>query len=410
MYISIYKMRAYIDGEWVAPNLAFFTYFTVMCCLYTHTLIQLAAQIGIIAYVIFPFLKKFVLTRSKLDNIRFYVLWFGAFTLLLYASKLWAYSINQGSKTMITVFRIFVIGFVLFLYVDSKKKAAAVMESYILACAIMGLVALVLSGENIGTINFGNVIGQHRNQIGAVAAPLVFICFYMERCFGMKYGKLLSAYFVILTFCTGSRSSILQMAVIYILCLLINTKNIAKLVRNLAIILVSLVIITFVIKNNSFLHDVVWVRMEEAIVTLTGEDVADASTMGRDYYKSIAYYMFTQRPFAGYGVDGFVCFLRDHPDFMGVELNAVYSHCNYAELAADWGILGLVVWYIPVILVIVKMFIIRKNNLWCTCMFCVFLSMVLFDYSRIPWETHLVMYLFFSVILLCRFERRTKKS
>lgn len=401
-------MIAYCNNDRIKPNLAFTLYFTVMFCLYTYTYIQLAIQLFIVVYVAFPVLKLRALSVTRLHNMRFYLMWFGLFTCLLFISKYWAYDVYSGSKTMLTVFRIFVIGCMIFYSANSKKRALSILQSFIIGCAVMGMVALITTGGAIGTESFGEIIGQHRNQIGAVAAPLTVVCFFLKRSFGMRYGNVLAAYFLILTICTGSRSSVLQVVIMIVLFILFAEVNVSKKIKNMAALLLAGIICIILLQSIPFLDEVIWSRIENALKTILGIEVADTSALGRSYYKTIAYMMFLNRPLLGWGLDGFVCFVRDNGYIMSstARLNAVYSHCNYAELAADFGIIGLLVWYIPILGKIKEVIKCRKENMWSGCLFCVFISMVLFDYSRIPWETHLVMYLFFIILILICFEKR----
>ena len=395
----------------VKHNTVFTIYFTTMFCLYTNTYIQLIAQLGIIAYVVLPILNSFRITKQKQKNIAFYFGWFGLLTLSLYASKYWAYDVYAGSRTMITVFRIFVIGLIIFYWTNSKQKALSILYSFTIGCAVMGVVAIITSASAIGTTSFGEVIGQHRNQIGAVAAPLTIVCYFLKKEFRMGYGNALSVYFAILTLCTGSRSSILQIIVIMLLIVLFAEVNISKKIYELSMMLFCGFIAIIIAQNIPYFNTVIWSRIDAAIKTVLGIDIADTSALGRDYYKTIAFNMFLKRPFLGYGLDGFVCFVRDNPYIMDPtsRLAPVYAHCNYAELAADLGLLGLAIWYIPIIKQVVKVIQIRKKTLWGGCLFGVFVSMILFDYSRIPWETHLIMYLFFIIILLINFEYKNYK-
>lgn len=401
-------MRAVYNERIVRPDKGFTIYFLLMFCCYTNTYIQLLSQIGILAYVFLPVLKCGRIYMKKMKQLPFYLGWYGLFTFLMYVSKYWAYSTYEGSKTMITVFRICVIGIAVFYYVDCKEKAISVFQSFIIGCAIMGALAIIttiLSGGVIGTTTFGKAIGQHRNQIGAVSAPLVIMCYCMSRTFRLRYGIALTIYFLILTICTGSRTSMLQIILVFALYILCERRA-SKKIQHLALFALTAVIGIAVIQSVPILYDTIWVRIENAINTVLGLDVSDTSALGRDYYKAIAFLMFIQKPLYGFGVDGFVCFLRDNPLIMGRYLAPVYSHCNYAELAADFGILGLIVWYLPVLTVLCRVAKYRKKGSWQACLFSVFASFILTDYSRFPWDTHLVMYMFFCVILLINYEHK----
>ena len=126
-------MRLYVDGDKIiTPNTVFTLYFTLMFCLYTNTYVQLIAQIMLIAYVLMPLLKRGYVRKSEISNLPFYIGWYGAFTVLMFLSRGWAYSVYSGSKTLITVFRICIMGFVIFIYANSKERVISIMQSLLL--------------------------------------------------------------------------------------------------------------------------------------------------------------------------------------------------------------------------------------------------------------------------------------
>lgn len=386
----------------------FFIYFLTMMLFYTKTYIQLAAQLGIILYVFAPVVNRnFIISKRRLNNTFLYCRWFVLFCFLFFLStKFWAYSTLVGSKTMLTIFRIAIIGFCMFYYVDNGTKAKEVFKSFLVAFFIMSFVALLLTpvsnwGKEAG---LGVALGHHRNGLGAISAPLVLLCY----CFGnenkLKYSRFLIGYFTVYTLLTGSRSSILQLVIILMVHMLINERNFSKWMRNALVFALIGIIAIIIVQNIPFLHATIWVRIQNSINTILGGNIVDSSTLGREYYKDIAFIMFLRKPIWGYGLDGFSCFVRDNPRIMGVFLNNVYAHCNYAEIAADLGIIGLIVWYIPVFQILKLSYSIKKCSKWCSCLFATFFSMVLLDYSRIPWETHLIMYFFFTIIMLIRFQ------
>ena len=405
-------MRLYVDGDKIiTPNTVFTLYFTLMFCLYTNTYVQLIAQIMLIAYVLMPLLKRGYVRKSEISNLPFYIGWYGAFTVLMFLSRGWAYSVYSGSKTLITVFRICIMGFVIFIYANSKERVISIMQSFIIACSVMGVMALfttILSGGTIGTTSFGVAIGQHRNQIGAVAAPLSVLCAYLKKYWNMKYGNLLCVYFLFLTVCTGSRTSILQIIVIYAICILLE-KDAKVAIKKIALAVLGMIVVVVLVQSIPYLYDMIWLRIQNAINTVLGKDSSDTSAMGRDFYKAIAFIMFKQKPWIGYGVDGFVCFLRDHPTIMGVYMKPVYSHCNYSELAADFGIVGLLLWYIPIVRIFYWGWQTKSSGYIEGGIYAIFVSIVISDYSRFPWDTHLSMYLLFIIVLLIRFDFLDKK-
>lgn len=393
----------------VRPNIAFFLYFTVMFCLYTNTLIQLVAQLAIIGYVIIKKIRDYKITikTDTIKNIVLLVIWFGGLTLLLYLStKFWAYSVMEGSKTMLGVFRCFAIGLALFIYVDSTEKALSILQSFAYASVIMGVAALLTTSPSqyfqAGDEGFGQVIGQQRNAIGAVGAGMSVACLYLKRYTDFKYGDYLTAFFVILTVLTGSRGGIIQLLILFILIVIID-KDFFKMITKAIVFVVVAAVILFLLRNIPILYTNIWLRFNDMFSTITGEKIYDASTKGREYYKEIAFEMFKQRPWLGWGLDAFTCYLRDNPIYKGYYIEAVYSHCNYSELMSSLGVAGLAIWYIPTLYVLIKGLKYRDAHPLMKITVFWLISMIILDYARIPWMSHPGSYQYFIAFLLIQF-------
>lgn len=393
----------------IKMHVPFFLYFTAMFCLYKFTYFQLGIQIAVIIYFALLLIKrKMRVSAGQVNQIFFYLLWFGLFVGIMFLSRMWAYGRLENNRTLLIALRTFAIGLLMFYYVDSKERALSVLKSLIYAFFITAVVSLVttpISGWG-DEFQFGNAIAQHRNQLGALAAPFTIFCYYLYHQYGFRYGNYLTIFLAVFTLISGSRSSILQIVMMFVVHMLVNEKRLSKRLRNLVVMCAVGIAAIVLIFSVPFLYNLVWVRIGDAITTLIGIEATDTSTIGRENLKEIATFMFTQKPLLGYGVDGVVCFIRENPILIGDDATAVYSHCNYTEIGACFGIVGLVIWYVPVIKTIVSAYKIRTTSNWASCLFSGFLTMVVLDFSRIPWASHMVMYLFFIVILLIRYEKQ----
>ena len=89
-------------------------------------------------------------------------------------------------------------------------------------------------------------------------------------------------------------------------------------------------------------------RMEGLIASMTGEGDADSSALVRKFYRQIGWIQFSRTPLAGIGMDNARILANIA---MG---KSAYLHCNYAELAADGGVLGLISYYIIYIYLLYK--------------------------------------------------------
>lgn len=322
--------------------------------------------------------------------------------LFFLSTKFWAYGQDPESRTMMGLFRCFGIGLAMFLYIDSTEKVLSVLQSFAYASVIMGVAAIVTTSPSqyfqAGDDGFGQVIGQQRNGVGAIGAAMTVICVYLKRYTNFKYGYYMSAFFAILTILTGSRGSLIQLLLLFILIVIID-KNLFKMLTKGIVFIVSITLILLIIRNVPILYENIWLRFGDLFSTISGQEVADASTQGREYYKEIAWNMFLERPILGWGLDGFKVYLINHPIYNGHYINAVYSHCNFSELMADLGILGLLIWYVPTFYILIKGYKNRDSHPLAKIMFFWLLTMIILDYARIPWSTHPSSYQYFLVFL-----------
>ena len=79
-------------------------------------------------------------------------------------------------------------------------------------------------------------------------------------------------------------------------------------------------------------------RMTRLFDAFTGGDNADSSSLLRAYFRELGFEQFLKTPILGMGM-GNARLLVHH---MGKDC---YLHCNYAELAANGGIVGLFLFY-----------------------------------------------------------------
>lgn len=390
----------------IKMHIPFFLYFVSMFIFYKFTYFQLLIQILVILYFGLLLIKRRLrVTKTQIRHLLFYIAWFGSFTLLQFLSQLWAYGVRDDSKVLITAIRIFAIGALMFYYIDTKEKVLSVLKSLIMAYFVMSLVILAttpISGWGNERI-FGVAIAQQRNSLGALSAPFTAFSYYLYKQYGMKYGNYLAIFFAFFTLVGGSRSATFQIILIFVVHLLINERSLSRRLKNLVVFTVCGAVVILVVTTIPFLYNIVWVRLVNAVSTILGIEVADGSAITREGLKEIATLMFLQRPWLGFGVDGVVCFISNNPILSG-ETSALYSHCNYTEIGACYGIVGLVIWYVPLLRLLVTSFKIRRTSVWASCLFATFLSMIILDYARIPWATHMGMYSLFVVVLLIRYE------
>lgn len=98
-------------------------------------------------------------------------------------------------------------------------------------------------------------------------------------------------------------------------------------------------IFTLIILSQTSMFSGLADRMNGLIASLTGEGKEDASSYLRRIYREAAWRQFHKTPFFGCGINNSLLFLHEEYG------KSTYTHCNYAELAACGGIVGLISYY-----------------------------------------------------------------
>ena len=165
------------------------------------------------------------------------------------------------------------------------------------------------------------------------------------------------------------------------------------------IVLASMIVLGVIVLNLpvlSFLKE----RLLVSIQTLFGTAMkADTSTVQRVNYIEYGFYLGAKNLFIGYGVKGFGV-------VSGIN---TYSHCNFAEVLCDFGIIGFVLFYSPLVLLLLKAIYDRRIDKGFIVSFFVYYFIVSFTnvlyYKKIY---YLVLAFMFYLVYYDRDEKKVK--
>lgn len=142
---------------------------------------------------------------------------------------------------------------------------------------------------------------------------------------------------------TGSRKVLISIVLVPLMIIIYKSKNPIKLIiRLIMVILISLTIYTYT-QRNEVLYNIVGHRIEDIQGILTGND---ESATGREYLIEQALQIGISKPF-GVGVNCFKFYSYD----------GAYAHNEYLEIFADLGLIGLLIYYIPILKIFGKFII-----------------------------------------------------
>ena len=182
-----------------------------------------------------------------------------------------------------------------------------------------------------------NAIGVY-SLIG-ISTSLYLILFYKNKCRFFLFLPLGTMLLVGLT--TGSKSFLISLLFIVLIFLFFKLKN-HKLVFLLVVIgVIGLSVLLLSLPFMSTIRD----RLVKAFGTLFGGGTKmDPSTVERFLWMDYGFYLGSKNLIFGYGSKGFAT-------FSGV---GTYAHSNFSEVLCDFGVIGFLLFYAPLVVLLFK--------------------------------------------------------
>lgn len=283
-----------------------------------------------------------------------HLLWMLSFYLLSYFSQYWA--LYPG-----TVIRY--SGYVRFAAILSWTIAEYVTQDehdldHI--CKVMLLMSVLLVGNFLlnATSNNGRyMLKVNENVVGMSAGYLFGFVLYAAK--KAKWRKIswdvMAVVLLVVVLLTGSRKSLIMVALFVVAFFLFWTPEKGSVDMLLRIIGVVALIAAavLIIMNVDVFYEAVGKRLESLITYwLTGEET-DASAITRTNMINIALELFFNiNPMFGIGLN----------NFKYVSGYMTYSHNNYVELLCSLGIMGILVYYGPMIYFTIRAFILWRKR------------------------------------------------
>lgn len=194
---------------------------------------------------------------------------------------------------------------------------------------------------------FDNPNGVSAYSIVGLSTSLYVALFWNKKFKYIFVIPTLSSFLVGLT--TGSRTFLLIVLILAIVFLYFKFKK-HKLIY---ILVVVGMIVTGILLINLPFFSTLRARLLKSIETIFGTaDRVDTSTLERIIMIDYGFYLGSKRLFFGYGTNGFA---------MASGIGA-YAHSNFAEVFCDFGLIGFVVFYSPLIIFLINALFRRKTD------------------------------------------------
>lgn len=282
---------------------------------------------------------------------------FLVFFIYVFVSQVWTKYADTKYMTLLSL--AYVLGFVLGigLYIQEYTNYVKMMHIVALSIAYFSVIYLITSPySTYGTTAMGGVTGQWRNAAGywgvfGFAIFLLLITSMNNAIFKLIY-FVLSILCVSMALVTGSRKVIIMLLLLAVLYALTAPKIGTKIKIILLFVLVLSVAYYFITQVEFLQYS-----YGDRLMAFFNSDLDDGSIERRTELREYAIMLFKQHPILGAGIDS----VRNHLTASGDK--GTYSHNNYVELLADFGIIGALIYYfVPVKTAIKSLFNFKKSK------------------------------------------------
>ena len=191
----------------------------------------------------------------------------------------------------------------------------------------------------------GRILNSYNNVnvIGMVAAMSVTFHFYLHLFEKKRKDLIFVIPAIIVIGATESRKAIFMAIAGVFLLYYFKARsgprnNLLPIIKFLAVAIVIIFLVETLANTGLFAG--AYERALSLIASFTGEGEVDSSTSLREYYRQIGWDQFVKTPILGAGIN-------NSPIIMSQagSTHHTYLHCNYAELAACGGLVGLISYY-----------------------------------------------------------------
>ena len=350
-------------------------------------------KIVIVLVNILGFLMIFYQKKGRL-RLNSLCISYGLFMLWALLSNLWSeYKFNYA---MILVFGYVLVTMITFSNLIKTERQIIIIFKSIMICAVV-LIVLIVSFYGITSLTSERMSNEllNANTAGRVCASAFFIALFMWYKYKKNIYLVLMAIYLTMLFLTGSKGALLQMVINLIAFLILkDQKQWKKFVKNVLKICILGFIMYQLVMNIPMFYNIIGQRLMIFLETLVGtRDLSNSglSTISRSQYMLLGLELFSDKPIMGYGLDMYRYY---NPDF-------TYAHSTIIEIAADLGIVGLILFYYPV--VALGYSIIKNKNriepMWFAFLVAYYVGYLFNTIVSITWD-NLFQYVYFLAIYM----------
>lgn len=241
-------------------------------------------------------------------------------------------------------------------YIYMTNDAVRVLRVTELGIFTTAFVVVMLSIRTITQGRLGGGTEINSNMLAILCVYGFVLTMYLR-----KVGKVSQisnwakiGFYVLAILLSGSRKGLVMVVLAVLVVRFAGERK--KLLKNILIGVGVIGILYVLIMNVPVLYDIIGVRVENMLASLSGETSDDSSLEDREKLVELGWKYIQKNPWIGYGYDCFKMVSGRGPNGkVEIGVAGFYSHNNYIELLFGGGIIALVLYYIGILDLLIKL-------------------------------------------------------
>jgi hypothetical protein len=320
-----------------------------------------------------------------------YSMWYGILLCISFFTMLYSREFSVFSGAFYKMMVVFALTLFIYSSIDSDRSLKVICWAYIVGSVCLFLILYSTGQLKLGLyerLGNGIIVGNANGLAIMMMVPVLYSLWLL------LYGNYKALTKIILIFAiiadiyvimlTGGRKYIIvPVAFLYTLYITKNERNKQlKMIKYTLITVAIIYLLYYLMINVDSLYSVIGKRMETMINGYLGRGALEVSARGRDNLRNLAFSRWIGSPLWGYGFDSFKYYAQETlGQFM-------YSHCNFAELLHNGGIIVFVAYY-WIFFTILKR-VIKADHImpsYKALAIAVIVSLLLIDYGGITYDS-----------------------
>jgi len=367
---------------------------------------------GMSHYILTAFIFIITIARTRFRVKKEYsdcLLWFLFFVIYVSVSKIWARATIDNQKAIIiTLIESVIVLYCILEYAKDERRIIRFAEIFANSMVVLAVAYYITSPSNTwGTEAMGTWLGIWRNAagyyFGFASIILVFIYFNIKRNVRIVFEII---FLVGAAIGTGSRKIFLLGAVTVFMYVLLK-KGIQKKIKYIVGAAILVIIALIVLFKIPVIKEMYGKRL---LLLFKGINSSDASTVVRIMLIRQAIELFRISPIIGNGLEAFKIWMGGQTTFLNRwAMQATYSHCNYTELLANFGIIGFILYYFFIFMYLLKGMR-YKNNLLVKLGIIIVVDCIMLDIGTVSYYFKYCLYILFVGVICIKKGIKLEKS